>query len=477
MVRTIGWGSAAIIAVLLILPIAYAQREPFSVKVGPVLNVIPLEGRGVYDITITNFDSSTQEYRIYSLNFPDWDIVTDPVSNPITVVVDPAKSGTVRVYLDPIKVFSEGTYGVPINIKSQKGKSQQISLDVTISSTATAIKGYVPTVILNIKYPDPIDPREPVKIQVRADNQNRLNITDLRIVMTNPVVGAEVSDHLEPLEEKFFEVTKSISPLTPPGELAVTTTGYFGDKAIVTPLVQKVRIIEYAELGKPEIKSGFLKTERHYTFRTNNKENDKPIEVPTSLLETLFSSTNPRAKSVKKDDGRYFQFTPALDEKNEMSIQINRNFRPLVVILVLIMIALGLYYANRSPLTMNKSAAHIKKHEGGISELKVIINVRNRGTRRLEHIEVTDIISNIANIEKDLYIGTLQPTKMHHAKEGSVIKWDIDKLDPSEERVITYKIKSSLAILGDFTLKAAIARFRSNGRDMLSRSNSLSIRA
>ena len=109
--------------------------------------------------------------------------------------------------------------------------------------------------------------------------------------------------------------------------------------------------------------------------------------------------------------------------------------------------------------------------------MKVIINVRNRGTRRLEHIEVTDIISNIANIEKDLYIGTLQPTKMHHAKEGSVIKWDIDKLDPSEERVITYKIKSSLAILGDFTLKAAIARFRSNGRDMLSRSNSLSIRA
>jgi len=477
-VKTAEWGKLVLMAALLLLPAAMGQKASFSVKVAPILEVIPLEGRAVYDLSITNHDSSTQEYRIYSLNFPDWDIATEPLLNPITLTVDPAKTGTVRIYVDPIKVFSEGTYDVPINVKSQKGESHKIPLEATISSTASVVKGYIPTVILNVKYPDPIDPRVPVKIQVRADNQNRLNITELRIVLDNPVVGAEITDHLEPLEEKTFEVTKEISPLTPPGELAVMTRAYFRDKSVITPLVQKVRIMEYADLGEPEVESKFLKTERSYTFRTNNPAYEGSIDIPTSLLETLFTSTHPRAKTVKKEGGRYFEFTPALNGKGEMSIQINRNFRPLVVILVLIAISLALYYTNRSPLTLKKSADHVKRHEGGIAELKVLINVRNRSTQRLENIEVTDTISNIANLEKELYIGTLQPVKItHHEREGVIVRWNVDKLDVGEERVITYKIKSRLAILGDFTLKAAVARFKANNRDVLSRSNSVSIHA
>ena len=70
-------------------------------------------------------------------------------------------------------------------------------------------------------------------------------------------------------------------------------------------------------------------------------------------------------------------------------------------------------------------------------------------------IEIVDKIPNIADLEKGLSIGTLHPTKiLKHERKGTIIKWLIEQLDAGDERVISYKIKSHLSILGEFRLKS-----------------------
>jgi len=55
------------------------------------------------------------------------------------------------------------------------------------------------------------------------------------------------------------------------------------------------------------------------------------------------------------------------------------------------------------------------------------------------------------------------------------VKWNIDNLDSSEERVLSYRVKSKLAILGSFSMPAAKASFHSNKKNYSSLSNRLSI--
>ena len=120
--------------------------------------------------------------------------------------------------------------------------------------------------------------------------------------------------------------------------------------------------------------------------------------------------------------------------------------------------------------------ANIEKKEGGISNLNVILTIKNRGKAQLKDIEIIDKIPNLADIEKEISLGTLQPVKIFmHEKKGSLVKWILDSIDPNEERVIRYRMRSKLSILGGFNLPASIARFRYNNKQFASKSNRVTI--
>ena len=131
----------------------------------------------------------------------------------------------------------------------------------------------------------------------------------------------------------------------------------------------------------------------------------------------------------------------------------------------------------RSPLLMVKEASNIVKKEGGISEITVILHIKNRSQSKIEQIEITDFIPALVSVGGDVPIGSLQPNKVlkHERKGTTIVKWTIDTLDASEERVLSYRIKSKLAILGSFNLPAAKAVFKSNNKGFTSTSNRLGI--
>ena len=108
--------------------------------------------------------------------------------------------------------------------------------------------------------------------------------------------------------------------------------------------------------------------------------------------------------------------------------------------------------------------------------MHVSLAVRNRGSATIEGIDITDIIPDLVQIEKGLLIGTLHPSKiLRHERKGTIVKWDIKRLDSGEERVITYKISTKLPILGGFTLSAANVRFSYQGKSFSVNSNKLEV--
>ena len=99
--------------------------------------------------------------------------------------------------------------------------------------------------------------------------------------------------------------------------------------------------------------------------------------------------------------------------------------------------------------------------DSGISKMKVLLHVKNRTGKVIDNILVTDRIPHIAEIIKDFEVGTLKPEKMiKHEKQGVLLRWTFSQLEPYEERIITYMVKTKLNIVGGFCLPSAMVKFK-----------------
>jgi len=462
-----------------IICISSVHAISFEINTTPVKNKITIEEIAKFNLNIKNYLNKQQTFRIYTLDYPTWDIYTQPIVNPIELDVAPNSENSVELLVDPLttKNIIEGPHFVNVRVKSKTtNEVLAIPLKVSVTSTSSLMGGYVPTVITNVIMPKKIDPREEIPIKIILNNQNIINYSELLIKMESNLISDEIKSTLGPKEEKSLIITKKLDSLTSPQKDNFKVTVLMGERIIVNTIVTPIEIIEYSSQDASGIQKKFFKTKKDILFYSNNKDYSGELKIETSLLKSLFSSTKPKAKILEEDNKRYFMWVVKLDENNSMKITIVENYRMLFLVMLLAIILVFVYYIYRSPLVIKKEAKNITKKEGGIFSLKAVLHIKNRSNKKIENIELREVIPNITHIEKDISIGTLKPTKiLRHHKKGHIIRWDIDSLDIGEERVMSYKIKAKLPILGDLNLQAATAKFKYNNKHIKTNSNRVSI--
>jgi hypothetical protein len=92
----------------------------------------------------------------------------------------------------------------------------------------------------------------------------------------------------------------------------------------------------------------------------------------------------------------------------------------------------------------------------GMEELEISIDVRNRTGSTMHDVIVTDFIPGMAVLSGRF--GTLKPT-VKEGSTGTEIVWRFERLGPFEERVLTYRIKPKVKIVGMMKLPNAHIRF------------------
>jgi len=464
-----------IFSLLLCMSVAYAAS--FDVEVVPIKDRIVINEFATFQLNIKNNLDRGDEYRIYALDFPTWDVRTEPIVNPITLELGPESDGSVELVLDPLKIKDIGAYQINVKVRSKvTDQFVSVPLTVTILSTEPLIGGYIPTVVTGIDIPLEIDPRKEVSIKIILNNQNIIDYPDLIIKMESSLIKDKINTQLGPKEEKTIDLTANLDPLTPPQEDRLVLAIFKENRSIINPITRDITIIEYAAQKLVSEEKNFLRAKSHYDFASNNKEYTGTFKIETTSWDAIFSSTNPKAKIVKEDGKKYFVGNIKLED-GRMQITVTKNFVPLFIAIVLLIALVIAYYMLRAPLFMIKEASNIVKSEGGITEMTVILHVRNRSNSKISGIEVSDYIPSLVGIGSDVPIGSLQPAKvLRHEKKGTtIVKWTLDALNVSEERVLSYRIKSKLPILGSFSLPAAKATFGQNNKTVTSTSNRLGV--
>jgi len=472
-------------SLIFILCIQMISAKNFDVSLKNIdINVIEgTDDTASFNLTITNKLEKISYFRIYTLESIDWDIsVEDSTAN--VVKIYPKSSKTFTVNVRPIK-GKLGSYSVSLNVRSQSTDEKEgMFIPINIVSSKGLYMEYIPDIRIWVDMETKkINPKNKITITITLKNENPRNIEDLNIELKSRLIGKRRTISLEPLQEKAVEFTITFDPLEPPKKdiLVVNVWTMFQNQSYPKkqPDPIEYEIISYGNIDEDmAVKEKFLKTIKTITVSNRGNVNkDYDVKIETTPLKKLFISTSPKAEIEKEGDKRYLTWNIKLkaekdDEIDTKTITIVHNYRALFFLTILVIIGFIGYFILRSPIVIKKSATETDISEEGISGMKIIIHVKNRGKQAIEKVRVIDKIPNIAQLEKEFQIGTLKPTHILRGKSYVSLKWDISILESLEERIITYKIKSRLKIVGGIQLHPAVVKFKNEkGKEIIIHSN------
>lgn len=453
---------------------AYSQ-----VTVTDLDNSIESGETATFKITITNEAEEIQTYSFIALPSIEWG-VTPAVSS---ITIDSGKTGSAEVDVTPMAAKQPGIYLVAIKIQSSRGESYEPKLKVYVGPNSP--REYTPSIVTSIDVNENIDPRETQSVKVFLQNQNPLEYQNLLVSLQSDLeeFAKEQAVDLKAYESKTVEFTVSPNPHEQPKDYSLNVViqrsdiPEEGEGRVLKFFTKKITIIPLTTdfVQKTETQTSFLKTTSVITFTNDgNVENTQTAKVKMSALKDFFTSSNQDTGVLKDEQGnRYLAWNLELGVNESASLVLTTSYRIPAVLLILLIIILIFYFFYKNPIQVTKAASNVILHEGSVSGLKITLVIKNLSNHMLKDIEVFDTAPSIASVEKDVEIGTLQPAEILRDRKGSILlKWKISELEAKEERLISYKIKSKLDIVGTIHLSRAKVKFKSTrGKERISHSN------
>ncbi|MEK6968059.1 MAG: hypothetical protein AABX51_05505 [Nanoarchaeota archaeon] len=381
----------------------------------------------------------------------------------------------------PFGKLEPSVYQIPITVTAaKKGTSRTVYAFIRVKSDNPEIRDYFAAVDRFLKIPAQVDPRQPIPVEINLKNRNPKNITNFKLFLKSNLVEKYIETTLKPLESKVVTTEIVLDPLTPPQIDSLQLLLIIDNVTLNPAIKEQYSIMSYSDVIAEQTGSeaGFLtKSQEHQITNKGNIQRTYTLELKTSVIDSLFTRSDPASYTINKDDATYLAWDLTLGPNESQTVSTSTSYLPVFVILLIILSSVIAYFVFRSPIVISKEASVLATKEGGISKMKVLIHVKNRTGKAFDKVVIVDKISNIVELEKDEEIGTIKPTRVfQNPREGTTVKWEIGGLEKFEERLITYKIRSKLTILGGINLPQGMVHYTTKGgKENIVKSNRLDL--
>ncbi|MDP3698843.1 MAG: hypothetical protein Q8R47_04600 [Nanoarchaeota archaeon] len=430
-----------------------------AVTSAPIKNEVTPAEYATFSLIITNKESQTQTYNLYSLQSgQSWNVDPFPLKDKV-IKLEPGHSYTTTIRAKALQDLLPGIYFVHLTVQSDLGESYTEELKIYLKAKDPL--DYLPTIRANVDMDEKINPKEPLSIKLFLENRNPLNLNDLKIRIETeiPEFQKEVNVELPPQGKKTVEFSIMPNPYTQPKEY--TLFFVFESKGEAVKVIeQKIEVLSLLPPFEvtPMEETVYLKKYRTLTVRNvGNVRNTQTVKDPVSLWMLPIIRSDGQSEVI--DGERYLTWEAELGPNESVDIPVVINYRILAYVLIALLLFGGFYWYVQSPLSVQKTAVTSRGDEGTLSEIKITLELRNHSSKPIKNVTVTDIVPSIANIDKSLELGTLKPQETKQARNGTKVVWSLAELDAHEHRLITYKIKAKLNILGTFSLPRAETEF------------------
>lgn len=465
-------GKLFIICLLLIVGTTAVHAE-FSVNIAAENNtILPFESAS-YKVNITNTGSEIEVINIQA-DASHW--ILTPQATSITV----GETKEFILTITPKTNVGISNYRIPLTFTSTiSDQIAQESVFLAISLDMYT-KGYPVNIRMTVDMGAEIDPRSPVEVDIFIKNNNLRNIDELLIKVESDLFSDSVTAPIEPLSSYRKKFLFNLDPKQAAGTYAmkVIATNPI-DNSVVAEDNIDFEIIAYSKVipNRGIVEKKILTSTELITLHNDgNKETQQAFNYNLNLWEDLWLKATPKGEVIRKDGQRMISWTLNFQAQETKEITLKRNFIPLAGIILAFILLIISYFIFRSPIISFKEVQLTAKDQEGTSEMKVRIFVKNRTNKIVDTIKVIERLPHIAEFVPHTHLGTLQPTKVTKSeKRGTLIRWEIDQLEPYEERIISFKIHSKLKIVGGVNLPETKIKYHSHGRERVTTSGATRI--
>jgi len=431
------------------------------------------DNTAIYKIGLTNTAANDDRYQFYTIS-SFWDISP-------TIVSVPAGSTTVfdlGVSLTDREGKLVGPQLVPITIKSLNSQDTiSENLYVYIKSNNSVAMSYNPNVAMTVNMNDQIDPRDPISVEITMTNHNLLDISDLKIDVESKLFSKEVQTTLGPLETKTNQILLDLNNLQEPGTYDVNIR-LIAENQTITQMQKQIKVIGYSQVSveQTNIKRLFAYTEDIKLHNDGNYETIKQVKVQKNFFAGMFTKASVKSDKLREDGVTYMSWNIPLQPQESYELSVTTNYNSIAIVVVLIIAGIIIYYIFRSPVLLYKRAKIMVSTDDGITEIRVKLHLKNRSGKEIRNVKVIDRHPKIVSLVEDNSIGSMKPTKLLSAdKVHSLLMWNLEALEPYEERLLSYTIRSKLNIVGNMHLHSAKVRFLTSTGERTTSSNDVTL--
>ena len=97
--------------------------------------------------------------------------------------------------------------------------------------------------------------------------------------------------------------------------------------------------------------------------------------------------------------------------------------------------------------------------------MKVLLHLKNKSLKEIYNIKILDFLPRY--LHGNIEYGTLKPANVQEGNSGRRVVWEIPKIDPDEERIVSYKVKSKLKLVGKQELSQAAVQYYGRGKRLI----------
>lgn len=460
------WKTLIAVFFLIALEVATASAtEDTSIVITPLQDRISFGESALFQLRVTNSARYTQRYSIYSLQSRGWNVDPQPLSDKVIILL-PGHSYTTKIRAQPTAKLEPGIYSVELTIDSDYSGHYEKFLKVYLGPEKPI--QYLPVIKATLDLDDVINPKDTVAATLFLQNQNALDLTGMivKIQSAIPEFNQEIPVELPPLGEKTIEFTLKPSAYLQPKDYKLFFV--FENKGETIKVLEKdITVITLVPEFAVDVDedSFFLKTTSKVTVtNSGNVLNTQKVRVPVSLFASLFITSG--GEFIVYGGQRYLVWEKSLKPGESAQVEFVTDYRLIFYVVFVVLLLAGFYAAVQPPAIIRKKAVTVRSSDsGGLSEIKVTLELKNKSRKQLRDLEVVDVVPAIANVEKSLELGTMKPKEIRQGKSGTKVLWLLPECEVHEQRIITYNIRAKLNILGTFRLpRAEVHYLKRNGK-------------
>ncbi len=318
--------------------------------------------------------------------------------------------------------------------------------------------------------PAVVDPREEILFKFQVNNP--VETKTIPIEITSNIKGFETYSAIMEIKEgiNFYEIYDlEIPEETISGEYTFNVQLKFSELTVIEKSISaEVSGYPLCEIEESEETSIIGKS---YTASVRNRGTEETVCVVSASVSSV-----ERILIKEATEGYYFEsgqitWGVSLESNQKTEVEYYVSYVPLLILPFLLLAVAALYWYFTRKMWVRKELIDYKRHEG-FMDLKIQLRLKNLTNNDISNVKVFDPIPSFIKEVRDY--GTI-PGKIKKKEGRKVVEWDIDNLKPKEERVFSYKVRTSLEVLGNINFPATEVEFSDEKGLVKEKSNILTI--